>query len=410
MTGSGTFTPRQSFLAALRYPAYRYLWGSAVAMGAASSIEMLAVGWLVLEITDSPSMVGLVAALRWVGMGFGPFFGILADRFDRRHTIIVLRLAGSGYALALAVLYFTSLLAAWQIFILVLIGGTLNAYDFTTSNTIVPDTTESQNLSSAVGLMMSGVSISRMVGPLVGGYLFDRLGAGGTFSTIAVLYLVTSAIITPMRIAGRPRLSHPEPIWRSLTGGVRQVVSDRTLLALIIMAAVANLFVFPVVFGIMPVFVRDVLHAEASGLGQLMAIEGLGGLIGALAIMALGKSRHKGSLVFLTLVTWAVFLGIFSGSRLFPVSLMLLAGAGLGRGLTFGMIQLLLLTWAPEEIRGRVMGLRIFAVVTMPLGSILMGVGADLWGVATVILVSTMSCILVTALFAFLIPELRRRQ
>lgn len=410
MTGSRAFRRWPGFLAVLRYPAYRYLLVSDVGMGVTSSIEMLAVGWLVLELTDSPSMVGLVAALRWVGMGLGPFFGILTDRFDRRQTIIILRLAGGGYALTLAVLYFTSVLAVGHIFVLVLIGGILNAFDFTTNNTIVPDAVENQKLSSAVGVMMSGFGITRMVGPLIGGYLFERIGAGGTFSAVAVTYLVTAAILTPMRLVQRTRPAQPDSIWRSLSSGVRQVVNDRSLLALIIMAAVANLFTFPVVFGIMPVFVRDVLHAKASGFGQLMAVEGMGGLIGALTIMTLGRFRHKGVLVIMALIVWAVFLTIFSGSRLFPVSLILLGGAGLGRGLTFGMIQLLLLTWAPEEIRGRVMGLRIFAVITMPLGSILLGVGADLWGTATVILVSTLSCIVVTIVIAFLIPELLRRQ
>lgn len=410
MTNPTVPSHRSGLLAALRYPNYRYLWGTAIGIVIATSMEAVAIGWLVLELTNSPSMVGLVAAFRWVGMGLGPFLGTLVDRFNRRRILIVLRVASGGYALTLAILYYTSLLAVWHIFILVLLIGILNAFDFTTSNTIIPDTVTRHDLLSAVSILMIGMSIARMIGPLIGGYLFEKIGASGSFTVIAVTYLSTCLLLFSIRIPKKEQPIFQESVWRNMIGGIKHIVNDQALLALIIMAAVANLFAFPVVFGIMPVFARDVLHMEASGLGQLMAIEGLGGLIGALIILVLGRFRRKGWLVIIALITWTAFLGFFAGSHYLPLSLVLLVGAGIGRGLTFGMIQILLLTWAPDEIRGRVMGLRIFAVVTMPVGSILLGVGANLWGIANVIIISSLSGILTTILIALRIPELHRRQ
>ncbi len=79
MTDSTVATKRRAFLVAFRYSNYRYLWSSALSGATAVSMEMVVVGWLVLELTDSPFLVGLVAACRFAGMGLAPFFGALAD-------------------------------------------------------------------------------------------------------------------------------------------------------------------------------------------------------------------------------------------------------------------------------------------------------------------------------------------
>jgi predicted MFS family arabinose efflux permease len=280
----------------------------------------------------------------------------------------------------------------------------------TTNSSILPDTVESRNLSSAVGMMMVGMGIMTMIGPAIGGYLYEHIEAGGCFAVIAAAYLFSCLLILPLRLAAREKSAHPESIWKSLIGGVRYTVKDRTILTLIVLAAIANLFVWPCVVSIMPVFARDVLHLEVSGLGWLITADGLGGLIGALTISSLGRFRHKGWLTIGALIAWSAFLVAFSSSHSFPISLTLLVVAGIFRGITFGVIRLLLLSWAAGEVRGRVMGVRSFAVLMAPVGSIFLGFGTDLWGVATAIMISASACILVTILTALWAPELRQRQ
>jgi predicted MFS family arabinose efflux permease len=160
----------------------------------------------------------------------------------------------------------------------------------------------------------------------------------------------------------------------------------------------------------MPVFARDLLHLEASGLGWLNAAVGLGGLIGALVASSLESFKHKGWLNIIALVAWSAFLVAFSSSRSFPISLVLLVFVGIFQILTFTIIQLLLFSWTAGEVRGRVIGVRSFAVVMAPVGSIFLGFGADLWGVATAIMISASACILATVLTALWAPELRQRQ
>ncbi len=401
---------QQSFLSAFHYHNFRYLWSSGLGVFAANSIDTLVIGWLVLELTNSPPLVGLIAACRYIGRGLGPFFGALIDRFDRRRILIVTRVIASTLALAFVALYYTSLLEVWHIFVLVFLGGIVHTFNQTTFQTLIPDTVESHNLSSAVGMQMLGWSTALMIGPVIGGYLYEHIGAGGCFAVIAAAFLVSCLLLFPLRLAAKEKPAHQESVWESLIGGIHYIVKDKALLALIVLAAIANLFVWPVVVSIMPVFARDVLYVSSSGLGWLITAEGLGGLIGALTVSSLGKFRHKGWLIIATLIAWSVVLVAFSSSRSFPISLALLVGVGIFRGLTFAIIQLLLLSWVAGGIRGRVMGVRASAVVMAPIGSIFLGFGADLWGVATAIMISASACILVTILTAFWAPELHQRQ
>jgi len=409
MEPAGPFEKR-GFLAALRYRNYRFLWSSVLGMTAAASVEMVVIGWLVLEITDSPSMVGLVAACRFVGMVLGPYFGALADRFDRRRLLIALRAGGAVYTLVLVALYSVSLLDVWYIVVLSFIGGVIRAFDFTASNSTTPQTVASPDLASAVSLILVAMGIARMAGPLLGGYLYEEAGAGVCFVVMAGSYILSTILITPMRLERRDKATAEESVWQSVTGGIRYVIGDRAVLAILILAAIANLFAFPVTAGIMPVFARDVLGVASSGLGWLIAAEGLGGLGGSLLVASTGKFRQKGWLLILGMIIWPTFLGLFAISNVFSISLWLILASGVARGIAMTLIQVLLLNWSSPEIHGRVMGARMFAIAALPLGNILCGVGADLWGVDTVIVASAVSCILTVVVTAIWAPQLRQRQ
>ena len=106
---------RQSFLAAFHYRNFRYLWGSGLGIAVTNSMEILVIGWLVLELTDSPALVGLIAACRFVGMALGPFFGTLTDRFDRRRILIVTRAVARNLARTHVALQYASKIKDWHI-------------------------------------------------------------------------------------------------------------------------------------------------------------------------------------------------------------------------------------------------------------------------------------------------------
>jgi MFS family permease len=400
---------KQGSLAAFGYRNFRYLWGSAFGMALGIMMEMVVIGWLVLELTGSPVLVGLVSACRYAGTALGPFFGALVDRFDRKRILLIVRGAAVIYAGGLAVLYYTSLLEIWHIFALVLLGSLTRGFQMPTTQALAADIVEGHNLASAVAMLMVGMSTSGIIGPLLGGYLYEQIEAGGCFVVMAGAYAISSLMLFPMRLTLKERPVFQESVWKSITDGVRYITNDRALSALMVYAALANLFIFPIVLDMMAVYAKDLLEVGASELGWLIAGLGLGRLIGALIISTLGRFRYKGRLLVSLMVAWPAFLSVLAFSKLFYVSLPLLVVLGAGHATAMAMVQLLLLTWASEEYRGRVMGVRMFVVVNEMIGSIVAGALTGMWGIATVIVINASLGFITCLATGFWAPEIRRR-
>ena len=409
MSNSAIPTKRQGFLSALSYPNYRHLWISTLGTTASMSMEMVVFPWIILEITNSPFLVGLVAACRYIGMGLGPFLGALADRFDRRRLLMIARASNSGFSLILVILYYTSLLEVWHIFVLALGTGLFLAIDFTTRFALAADTVENHNLTSAAALLFAGLGLTAIFGPLAGGYLLKSTGAGGCFIAIGSCYLFSSLMLSPLRLKIRDRLTPHEPVRQSVLSGIHYVINDKPLLAVIILAAIANLFAFPCMFSIMPVLARNVLDIGSEGLGWLISAEGAGSLIGSLIISSLGRVHHKGRLAILGMLAWPTLLLIFGILSSFHVGLGLLVGVGMFRGFTMSIIQIICLMRATEENRGRVSGIRMFAIVFLPIGNILSGAGIGLWGAPNMIIINAVACIATTLIAVMLVPQIHQQ-
>jgi len=198
-------------------------------------------------------------------------------------------------------------------------------------------------------------------------------------------------------------------MWQNLVAGLRYISKDKPLLALILIAALVNLFVFPYWFTLIPVFARDILHTGASGYGQLMAAIGLGYMLGPLITASLPGFANKGKLLIAVTIVWPTVLMFFSASRLFPLSLVLLVFTGIAQGVSMALIQSLLLMWSSEEMWGRVSGARAFAIGTLPLGNLLTGAGASLWGAPTMLVINASASILITVLITIWASELLKR-
>ncbi len=403
-------TKGEGLLSALFYRNYRYLWASTLGVATVASVEQVVLGWLVLELTNSPALVGVVAACRFAGMGLAPFGGALADRFNRRRILLLMQVAGILYALTFVTLYYTSLLQTWHIFALALFIGVVRGFDNTTRTAGVADTVESRHWTSAVGLLLVSMSITVVIGSLTAGYLFKAIGPGGCFAVMAGAFLFAGLMLFPIGFVVKVKAASQESVWKSVLTGARYIIDDKGLSALMLLATIANLFAFPCTIGIMPVFARDVLHLGSDGLGWLIAAEGVGGLIGALFISSLGKFRHKGWFLIAAMLAWPLLLGIFSLLRLLYISLALLVIAGIARVTAMGFIQVLLLAWSSEEVRGRVMGVRVFVIIMLMVGNLLSGAGASLWGSAIVFQVNALLCIVTTVFTIVWAPVLYRRQ
>lgn len=401
---------RQGLLTALLYPSFSYLLVTTFTATIAQYMEQVVIGWLVLEVTNSPAIVGLTGACRYAGMALGPFAGALADRFNRKYILVIDRAVCVVYALAFVVLYYFSLLQVWNILVLALIGGVLRTIDLTTRNATAPDTVNNRELGSAIGLIYSSMGVSAIVGPLVGGYLYKPMGTGGCFLIMAAIYLISTLLLFPMYPQFAKKPVTEGSTLNNVISGFRYVFGNKTLTAIMILAAIANLFNFPVVQGILPVVARDVLSFGSEGLGWLTAAEGLGAFIGSLLTSSMDRFSNKGSLLVLFMVAWAVSLGIFASLHVVYLNLVVLGISGIIRGLSMAFMQVLLLEVASVKMRGRVTGVRAMAIVMLPIGNVLAGVGASMFGAVPTLLVAAAGGIITPLLTLLWAPKMASRE
>ena len=403
-------TERREFFSLWYYKSYRLLWISALFSYTGRWIETSVAAWIVLELTNSPLAVGLLGTYRFAAMLLGPFCGTLADRFSRRRILLAVQIVYATAALIIMVLFLLSQLEVWYLYALALVGGICFTFDFSTRYATAADIVRSPHVIASVSTLMAAMGLTSILGPLLGGNLLGVIGASGCFTIVAASFLLSFLALLPMKIKRPASPVSNESMWKNLVDGLRYIKNDRMLFSLILIAALVNFFVFPYWLTLIPVFARDILHTGASGYGLLMAAVGLGAIIGSLTTASLPDFIHKGKLLIVAVFVWPAVLIIFSISRLFPLSMVLLVCAGVAQGMSMALIQSLLLVHSSEEMRGRVSGARALAIGTLPLGNLLAGAGASLWSAPIVLLINSSLSILVTILIVIWVPELRKRK
>src|SRR5687768_250874 len=175
--------------AALRYRGFRLLWMATLLSSTARWADMVVVGWLTLELTDSPLMVGIVAGSKMAGYLAGPFMGVFADRMDRRLLLVVAAVVNFAVAAVMLLLFASGWLELWHVIALALVSSLTWALDNPARNALVPDLVGREDLTNAIALNSVAIEITVVIGPALGGLLIPLLGMGGAYALIAGIFL-----------------------------------------------------------------------------------------------------------------------------------------------------------------------------------------------------------------------------
>lgn len=388
------------------YPQYRLLWISTMSTYIARWMETVVGTWIVLQLTDSPALVGLLGACRFVAMLLGPFCGAIADRHNRRRILLTAQVVYAVSSISVMLLFMASFLAVWHLFFYTLVAGLCYTFDYAARYAVAADIVEGRHLVSAMSLLALAMWGSSIFGPLVGGSLLESIRPSGCFALVTGCLGLSYLMLYAMKTEQPARPKDPGTIWKNLLAGLGYVKSDKILFSLILIAAMINLFVFPSWFTLMPILARDFLHTAAEGYGQLMAAIGFGAAMGSLLAGALPHSVDKGKLLLAATIGWPGFLMLFLTSRLFSVSVVLLIIAGMNQGIVVTLIHSLMLMRASSDMRGRVVGTRAFAIATLPPGNLITGAGAVLLGAPMMLAVNSTLAILLTVLIGAWAAEL----
>jgi MFS family permease len=376
---------------ALRIPAFRRYFVGQIVSASGTFVQQTAIGWAVLAITGSASMLGVALAAGGLPyLLFGPFGGSIADRYDNRRLLL---LTQTGYALLAAALWLIALtghLSASAIIAIGIAGGVVQIVDSPTRQAFVSQLVSTEDLASAVslnGVVMNG---SRVLGPALAGVLIVTTGTTVCFAVNAASYLVCIAALATIRPT--------QPVGPAKTrGGVRQALHyvsrhQQLYLPLTMMALVGLVaFNFNVV---LPLLARITYHGSGGTYGLLSTVLSIGSVAGSLVVGALGHPRRR------TLLIAAVAFGGCLGLTALAPTVATACGALFLAGFSgFALVTTAstsLQIHAAPAYRGRVMALWVFVYVgTTPIGSLATGwlstaagPRAPLWAAAAASLVA----------------------
>ena len=393
----------------LRNRDFRLLWITGWLRNHARFMEFIILGWVVLELTDSPWRVGLLAFFRMIPMPFlGLASGVLSDRVDRKRLMVGTEATSLVLMALLFVLVATDSAEFWSIALIALGMGTGWVVSFPARNSVIQDLVGSGGITSAMPLETANLAGSRMMGPLYGGLLLSFAGPAEAIFILTVLYGLDLLLLWRVHIPPRQAVAH-EPVTRVLTEGLRFVVSSRLILAVILITIVANALYFPYM-GMLPVFARDVLGVGPALLGIMAAMDGMGALIGSVFLASRRNIRSPGRIfVFGTILSMSIVL-LFTFSRVYGLSLVILLAAGLTFSGYHSMQTALVLLSASPEIRGRALGIQMMAIGIGPVGQLITGATAETWGAPRAVAINCTVALVLMAIITALFPAIRRKQ
>jgi len=390
---------------AFSYRQFRLLWFGLLVSNAGSWMQMLAQGWLVVQLSNSAAegsfylgMVGLVRAAPVLALS--GFAGALADRHDRRRILTLTQVLMGLSALVLGILVEIHAVKIWHVMIMAAISAGANAFDAPTRQAMLPQLVGERDLMSAIGLNSAAFNGPALVGPALGGLVVAAVGIAPCFFINAGSYvavLIALAMMTP-----QPPVSTARK--RSLLGeamdGFAYVGREPRLLAIFGMLSLMGLVARPYL-QLLPAFIKVVLGGGPQALGIVMGAAGGGALLGSLVTALIGITRGRGALMVGSAAFAGAALVWFSySSSVWAASTALIVLGG-SIMVFMGMSNTLIQTYTPSEMRGRVISIYTMTVLGfMPLGSGLLGWTASLTSLPLTFAVSGALVVAAAALLA----------
>jgi MFS family permease len=356
-------------------------------------MQATAQGWLVLQLTNSPGLLGLLGAIAGAPtLVLVAVAGVFADRMDRRRLLVWGYWLSAALSAVLAILTTLDVVAYWEVAVIAFLGGIIVTIQMPAGQALVSSIVDRALLGSAIALNSAQYNVARIIGPSFAGLAIAAgglvLGFWGNAAALLVVGLVIRRLPIP---AARTSDRVGAAMWGDLQDGVRLVVRDPVLRALVVLAAVPALFVLPYLT-FLPVYARDILSVGAPGLGLLTGSIGIGALAGALLVASRRPSGGSGRLVLAGLAAIALSELAFAESRFVPVSMAALAFLGASQVAYYSTTNTLLQVRVAPRMRGRVHSLYVLTSIgLLPIGNLVAGAIAERTGVPFVLAVGALA-------------------
>ncbi len=391
-----------------RHRNFRLLFLSTFAQSVSFFMIMVALGWQVLEMTDSAFLLGMVWAARSAPfLVFGIIAGTIADKVDRRRLLVLTFILLAVCTFLLGLLTSKGVIQLWHIFLITFIMGSIQTFDITTRQAFVFDIVGPEEAMNAIAMNAAAMRFMGIFGGAVAGVVIELFGLAWCFYIIVIAYLLGIMALFYIRGAVRKTSSAQQSVWGNFVEGLKLLGKNQIVLILAVMAIICEILGFSYMV-VLPIFARDILNVGVVGLGMLTASASIGGLLAALVLASLGNYKHKGWLILGIFLTFGVFLVLFSQSPWYLVSLIFVGIVG-GMAVAMDTMEHTMLQLnVTDEQRGRAMGVWVLSIGFGPVGYVAIGAITTLIGAQLALSINGIAIVAIFFALVVFVPRLRR--
>lgn len=381
MSERATLNPFQTLQ---RHRNFRLFWFGQTLSLIGTWMQVMAQGWVALDLSNSAFLVGLVASAQsFPVLLLSLHAGVIVDRTDKLRLLKVAQSLLGLQAAALWWFMWSGRLTVGWLLALATANGLISAFEIPTRQSLVIELVGREDLPGAIALNSSGFNLARIIGPSIGAVIIAKLGLAWCFGVNAISYITVLAGLFLIRL---PAWVPPERLVGPLDGireGIRYMRDTRSISALMRIVTVYSVLGTPYLT-LMPVMARDRLALGAAGYGALLACVGVGGVAGALFLAAIGDRIARGSMLRIASFAFSGFLIVFSFVRSAALAYPVLLAVGFTMILNNAVANSTLQHLVPNELRGRMMAAYSFIVVGLSsvIGSLVAGTVAHAIGVS----------------------------
>ena len=393
---------KTQFLTSLQHPDYRRLWFANISGGAAHWALIVARGWLVFQLTDSSTLVGVVTFAAMIPRFLiSPFAGLLADRVDRRLLLAWTFGINLAHNLLLATLAIAGLMQIWHLMVLSLINGSARAAQMPASGSLLPNLVPRYHLTNAIALNSATLHGTRLLGPLMIAPLLATVGAEGAFVLSAVLYCLGLVQVLLIRTRSTGVVETEKGVLENLLAGLHYVYHHHLLLPLILLI-VAHCSLTMSFESLLPVLAKEKLGAEGAGFSYMMMAVGAGALIAVMGLTRVQSDSVRGRLLLVAGIVSGIAPVALALSPNLPLALLASAGMGASQGSFMTLFTTIVQSIVPDEIRGRVTSINNLHIGgLMAAFNLVNGFLADIVGAPTILAVTWLAFLMVMPLSFF---------
>ena len=367
-------------MAPFRVRSFRFQWPADLFTSCAFEMETLILGWYVLVETGSVLLLTLFGSLLFAGTLVAPMFGVAGDRIGHRNLLCGMRACYVVLASILMTLAFADRLSPLAVLVLTGLMGIVRSSDLGVRVALVAGTMPAERLTAAMGISRTTSDSARIAGALTGASVFAAFGLGPAYVAVVSFYVLGLLLTWGIsNVRHRANQSDPVPLgytppsaWRDLREGVGHVWSTPRLLAATLLVFLVNLTAFPLSNGLLPYVVREVYRLDQTALGYLVAAFACGALLGSMAV-SLREGARPARTMLVAAVAWHALLLVFAQMRELYGGMLTLMLAGFAQSFCIVSLTVLLLRTTHERFRGRVIGVRMLAIYSLPLGLLAAG-------------------------------------